>query len=363
MMRVCATLDSFHHSADTGWWNHLLQLDAHSGAADEFDYRWEAFAGAHRVVLESQQNYDRSCARMHPVPYQAFLPWDDRKRWGDAWFGSRKPREREVSTFFRDYAGKESTGVRTEFAKACATWPGCVNVLDGLAAVNYSEGKIEVPMHLLYFEAAYRGSVFSLQPPGHSAARKGVVDSLLAGAIPVLFAALETRALISSTGHDGPDFISSKDQSNLWPWHWPAQGASAILLEQHQIADLESVLKSVDPEQRHLMRKVIAHQAAGLAWPTNPQQHDHPRDKLDDRARAPNAIDLLMHHLWVAMRQTVTQDHKVGCARWGQADGWKFAAHSRDPFDDDGLDINAEEILYSWKHPKWMQRKTSKVGK
>ena len=56
----------------------------------------------------------------------------------------------------------------------------------------------------------YRRATFSLQPPGDDPARKGIIDSLTCGCIPVLFHPAQRR---------------------LWPYHWGAwANASSVLI-------------------------------------------------------------------------------------------------------------------------------------
>ena len=67
----------------------------------------------------------------------------------------------------------------------------------------------------------YWRSTFCLQPGGDSVARKGILDALLMGCIPVLF-------------HTG--------QRLMWPWHWGSWVEEATVL----IQDTKVITGEVD---------------------------------------------------------------------------------------------------------------------
>lgn len=66
---------------------------------------------------------------------------------------------------------------------------------------------------LLRVLASYRESVFSLQPAGDDPARKGIIDSITCGCIPVVF---------------------YEQQQQLWPWHWRAWSTESSVLLPHE---------------------------------------------------------------------------------------------------------------------------------
>jgi len=271
---------AWHHPADRKKTENLKRLERF-GVSEDCGYRW-ALRGAHRLVLESQYNYNRACARVHPVPYQGFLAWDDRPAFGADWFGTvaAGPGERRtrVTGFFATPDGKDPSGTRDKFAAACAAMDDCERLADDTSPVN------------THFEAAYRDSTFTFQPCGHSAVRKGIVDSIDAGAVPVLAAAEP----------DFADWVSAKDQRDLWPWNWPQQGASSIILRPDQLDDVPGALAEVDAEQLGLLQRVLARAAPGMAYPLAARYRtlrSIPAAYAASADRPPNGLELILHHL------------------------------------------------------------------
>ena len=135
-----------------------------------------------------------------------------------------------------------------------------------------------VPTQVTYSEI-YLNADFCVQPPGHSAARKGIVDSLVAGCVPVLF-----------RGPVAPGVASPWDQRDLWPWHWPGQRLSSIEISADDLErrGLRAILESVSERQLRAMRRAIREQAPGLLWPLS---------RKDARPTVANALGIAMHHL------------------------------------------------------------------
>lgn len=251
---------AWHRAADASIKN-AIKMNHH----EECDYHkdWPA----HRIYLEAQDPFQRACNRKHTAPYGSFLPWTPSDTWGHNWFKHRQ-RNLTAAAFFT--ARDE---LRTLLHRQCHDMDSCFLPPEWQSADK------------LNWEFIYRTSVFALQPPGFSAARKGIVDALMAGSIPVLI-----KKPMSDTN------ISAKDQRNLWPWQWPAQGASSIAVTEEQVKTIgiDKLLKQVDEEQLALMRAVIASQVAGLAYPLMKQQ----------KTTQVNAIDLTMHHLFYVSKFT-----------------------------------------------------------
>ena len=89
--------------------------------------------------------------------------------------------------------------------------------------------------------AMYADATFCLQPMGDRFVRKGIIDSLIVGCIPVLFHASQLRQ---------------------WPWHWGSWGARAVvMLNYSEFADGGDVvakLASIDEAAVCSMRETIA---------------------------------------------------------------------------------------------------------
>ena len=300
---------ALHHSKNLMIMRHISDkfispIINRQGKADfkqtDCGYRHRAFRDVHRIVLESQFQYDRGCGRTHPVPYQSLFPWRPGADWGRAWSGRREPRLISASSFFSD-DDRDQSGARTAFRAGCDAWRGCEMLernIDGT----------------LYWMDAYRNSTYTLQPCGFSAARKGIVDSLMAGAVPIIYKEDPESGL-----------FSVKDQRGLWPWQWAWQGAASIIVNTTDLTDLPGLIAQVDGEQLELMRRVIKTRVANMAWPANyaplPKENDGregtatlPNHRAQSKHRPPNALELAMHHLLHAVTESATPEFRTTCA-------------------------------------------------
>jgi hypothetical protein len=165
-----------HHQGDECAWTHA-GLVKRSG----------------KLMLETQAPYQRSIARHHPVPYLApqtlTMINEQSPRCSYRNDGNMRSRRKwRVAVLIGGTRGSindedhdrvhQGSSSRRSFLKQCEAWDACVSsrpipVNGGKPTTTYSE--------------IYLQSDFCVQPPGHSAARKGIVDSLIAGCIPVLF--------------------------------------------------------------------------------------------------------------------------------------------------------------------------------
>lgn len=132
---------------------------------------------------------------VHLTPHAQGLPW-----------ASRHERHILVSGSFSNTTGERTeersipqlrTALREMCKAAAQTSPTACVFLDMDADRFYRGSSGEDTYRRL--ARTYYASTFCLQPPGDDIGRKGIVDALLLGCIPVLF-------------HSG--------QSRLWPWHW-----------------------------------------------------------------------------------------------------------------------------------------------
>ena len=85
--------------------------------------------------------------------------------------------------------------------------------------------------------SAYWQSTYCLQPSGDSLMRKGVVDSLLLGCIPVLF---------------------SPAQREVWPWHWGDWVVNATVLLTSRQWDFTRQLSALPPANLEQLQDTIA---------------------------------------------------------------------------------------------------------
>lgn len=297
-------LESFRHGATSyaerhGMRDHFVVIGrAWHTKEDEEGYRRRSKVGdcsyhakwiPHRIQLEVQNPLVRACARAHPVPYASFLFWSNRAGWQASWSETSRTRRNQylAAAFFNE--GETRDSIRKTLKEQCLLDTQCYSPLtNGDGHFNRTG-----------LEAAYRQATFSLQPPGVTAARKGIVDSLLAGTIPVLLRR---------------DDSVSHDQRDMWPWNWPGQGSSSLALTESDIRTVGvfGLLRSIDDEQLDLMQQVLTQQAAGLAWPIDSDIHPSKPTQAErdgeDPQRYPNALELTMRHLGAIARRSIRDD-------------------------------------------------------
>eukprot|EP00324_Dicrateria_rotunda_P008756 CAMPEP_0206177100 /NCGR_PEP_ID=MMETSP1474-20131121/60172_1 /ASSEMBLY_ACC=CAM_ASM_001110 /TAXON_ID=97495 /ORGANISM="Imantonia sp., Strain RCC918" /LENGTH=323 /DNA_ID=CAMNT_0053588651 /DNA_START=24 /DNA_END=995 /DNA_ORIENTATION=- len=109
------------------------------------------------------------------------------------------------------------------------------------------------------------GAVFSLQPAGDDPSRKGIIDSLTVGCIPVIF---------------------HKEQQELWPLHWgPWVNDSHVFIPADDLlsgrVDVIQVLRAVPQSRIFNMQQNIARRAQSLVYPHKPLPNDAFETLLD----------------------------------------------------------------------------------
>jgi len=121
------------------------------------------------------------------------------------------------------------------------------------------------------FNELYSSAEFCLQPAGDTFARKGIVQSLLMGCIPVLF---------------------HHQQVGLWDWFWGSwkHDSSVFIdgshLQKQHTSALVDALKKIPFERRQEMRRTIAANAYKMQWAVQETP-----DGEDD------AFDIMVQHL------------------------------------------------------------------
>lgn len=224
-----------------------------------------------KLWLETQDPYQRSIARHHPVPYLPSVTRSGLSTPGCA-FSSADDAERK--TFAAAFLGVDvdarrggDASPRARIHAACAAWDSC-------ATKPFASTKSR-------FTEAYLNTTFCVNPAGKSAARRGIVDALVAGCVPVLV----RRVGVPDT------VLDPFDQGDLWPWHWAWQRASSIVVDEDELADvgLRALLEAVPSGQIALMRRVIRANAKSLLWPGVPGG--------DGSLPGPNALAITLHHL------------------------------------------------------------------
>ena len=254
------------------------------------------------LLPEAQCPYARGHGRLRPVPYPSRSLGQLLTKFGyqhDVTLGSylfavKRPRPIRAALAVKAGAlggplkAKTRLPFRSILQAQCQASNDCNDVPFTSLEMN--------PNRMADARFAYANATFCIQPPGYSAARKGIVDSLVLGCIPVLFRndSLLQNHHPMSLDHLAPKNLRRRaivfdplDQSDLWPWHWPFQSASAVTL---QISDVEKIgllnlLADIPDDQIVLARKVIAHYLPYFLW-------DHQVDTLN-----PLALRVALRHL------------------------------------------------------------------
>ena len=175
---------------------------------------------------------------------------------------------------------------------------------------------------LLYWQ-----STFCLQPGGDTVSRKGIVDALLLGCIPVLF-------------HEG--------QVAQWPWHWGHWVRSAtVLLNQSAVRKREldaiGALAAIPAARIEAMRVSLREHAHSLQYSAVDTSLLPPRLR---RQAAPDAFDVIVDGAWRVSRDRklqalgrTLQRHKKGQAEAAQR---RWALQMGAEVDEQGGDGAAE---------------------
>jgi len=106
-------------------------------------------------------------------------------------------------------------------------------------------------------------SRFCVQPTGDNPSRKGIVDSILLGCIPVLF---------------------SRNQTRLWPWHLPNLRNITVMLDITEGSAIDQ-LKAIDEARVTQLRKGVVEAAKSLAYAI--------QDGTGD------AVEATLYHAWI----------------------------------------------------------------
>jgi len=109
-------------------------------------------------------------------------------------------------------------------------------------------------------------SRFCFQPMGDTPSRKGIVDSILLGCIPVLFSINQTR---------------------LWPWNLPNLPNISVMLDIKKGSPIDQ-LKQIDEARVTQLRKGVADAAKSLAY------------TIQDGTGDP--VETTLYHAWIHSR-------------------------------------------------------------
>ena len=138
----------------------------------------------------------------------------------------------------------------------------------------------------------YWDSVFSLHPVGDRYARKGMVDALLLGNIPVLFHERAARE---------------------WPWHWEGWWRNAtILFDLEEVSsgkvDVVDALSRIDASRIEEMQSVIAANAHRMQWSNEDLAHSTEPHAVHSTYPRTDAFQLTLDGLWRRSRALMDHD-------------------------------------------------------
>jgi len=169
-------------------------------------------------LMPTQQGVPRA-ENLHSIPYPSMLSGLDAssmESWRQ-WVESPEPRPFVASALWGFHGLASSVERRVKLTVQCVTKPKECLFID---IVHRNMTNTEI------LTSAYDKSTFCLQPPGDTPSRKGIVDAIMFGCIPVLF---------------------TEDQAQLWPWHVGRWEDVAVLLDagsQDVIGHLRSIPES-----------------------------------------------------------------------------------------------------------------------
>lgn len=201
----------------------------------ELDYEDPRFNRTIRVSIENALDGRTPVFR---TPYRARslyngIPYPSWVRVGTPWMHAH-PRANLVTAGFGIHGPYFTTRVRQRLRTLCIADDACTFI-----PVTKHRGN-DTQIYLSYYQ-----STFCLQPPGDAITRRGVVDSLLLGCIPVLF-------------HPG--------QLDMWPWHFGWGRNASILIPTSRYGETMRILKAVGPQEVERIRSSIRENAHKLVY-------------------------------------------------------------------------------------------------
>jgi len=203
-----------------------------------------------KSLISTQQGPPRA-ENLHSIPYPSMLSGLDASSIGSWRKYVKSPVQREfvVSAVWGFHGLASSVSLRANLTLECLLQD--VDVEAKCLFINLDRRDLTNTKILLN---AYHRSTFCLQPPGDTPSRKGIIDSLTLGCIPVLF---------------------TKEQAKLWPWHVGHWEDVAVLLD-GSVGNITGYLYDIPKSEVQRLRANMADLMPRLLYstPGNPVPGD-----------------------------------------------------------------------------------------
>jgi len=256
------------------WWGHPWHRGLPKGAVDYNAPVHEKLAAGHMNSVMKFALEDRDCCwwavgeNTHSIPYPGFGSGLDLNM-------TRKLRKLREPNRSRPILAMGAFGIhgdhkehskslRAELAKECKAHglPICSGVvLKVIQKSGHTLGLSDGTFTELV--TTMLRSRFCFQPTGDTPSRKGIIDSILLGCIPVLFSVNQTR---------------------LWPWNLPDLSNASVLLDVAKGSVVDQ-LKQIDEDRVTQLRSGVAEAAESLAYAI--------QDGTGD------AVEAALYHAWI----------------------------------------------------------------
>ena len=260
----------------------------------ELDLYDDAFGEVTRFALQEDR---REWARVHwmgalradlrfrSLPYPSMVHLDGDSEGAPWWVPAATdgvPRRRDrplIAATFAEHGSPEVIALRRAVLASCMQHPSlCTHIAP--EARNAPVGA----QRFSHIAKLYWGSTYCVMPPGDTITRKGIVDAMLLGCIPVLL-------------HVG--------QAWQWPWHWGGWVTNATVLlmnfsrpgEPSLARDLVPLLRAIPAERVEAMQRTIARHAHRLQYSATDSARVAPHLVPPEEG---DAFDIALRGAWAA---------------------------------------------------------------
>mmetsp|Transcript_101956 Transcript_101956/g.263504 ORF Transcript_101956/g.263504 Transcript_101956/m.263504 type:complete len:408 (-) Transcript_101956:106-1329(-) len=195
---------------------------------------------------------------LFPVPYPSIVHWSQTYQ-GDPPWAKERSRPALMSLIMEQRTDRDSKYFQNAEKLRSALWRACLKHGSSVCIAAQPTKMKSVPAGIY---TIYASSEFCLQPQGDTCERKGILDSLLLGCIPVIFNE------------------EVCPMSKLWEFHWGEwQQRSAVILEVEDIlsgkVDIRKALEAIPKAKRDMMRATIREYGHRLQYSVDEPDADH----------------------------------------------------------------------------------------